>query len=364
MKKIFPLIILLNLFVLSCKTTQNSTSSKKEITNEQQQIITELTKDFPVGTACSIALIENGQVQYYGVENTEQGQVPIHNQKAVFEIGSISKVFTATLLAEAVLEKKVTLDDPINNSLKFKLKDDLQIKFKDLANHTAGLPRLPGDLMMMALMQPKNPYQGYTHEKLESYLSEYLILTKPGEYAYSNLGAGLLGFTLAKMENTSYLELLKNKIALKYKMLNTTTDRKKVERHLVKGRDKDGQITSNWDFGVLDGAGAILSNTMDLSNFVLAQFNDENLALALTRKMTVKVGDKMDIGLGWHIVKKDDRRIYWHNGGTGGYSSSMTMDVAGRSAVVLLTNLSSANPNTNNVDQLCFSLLKSLPTNP
>ena len=147
-------------------------------------------------------------------------------------------------------------------------------------------------------------------------------------------------------------------------MTTTTTDRIRVEEWLVKGRSLAGEVVPNWDFGILLGAGAILSSVEDLAKFAIAQFDNKNNELELTRTKTATISETMDIGLGWHILKKQSHPDWvWHNGGTGGYTSSMTIDTANRNGVIILSNVSAFSSNRDDIDQLCFELMETLERN-
>lgn len=226
-----------------------------------------------------------------------------------------------------------------------------------MANHSASLPRLPENL---DLSNDINPYKNYGKNEINEYLKNLLKLeSKPSTtYSYSNLGAGLLGYTLGLSQKTSFQELLQKQVFDKYKMANSFTSSQHLGSKLVKGLDTNGKPVSNWDFDVLFGAGGILSTVEDLSEFAIAQFNHSNKELALTRKPTFDTNEKMKIGLGWHILKSPNNKdIDWHNGGTGGYSSSMTINVEEKTAVIILSNVSDIN---DDIDDLCFALINKM----
>ncbi len=334
-------------------------SDLESLTNNQCKLILEKTRNFPKDTQLSIALIEDGIVNFYGLKRVNDSIETINNYKSIFEIGSITKVFTSTLLANLVINNKLKLENNINQYLKLSIKDNQKFTFKELANHTSGLPALPTNLNLM-LVNPNNPYKEYKEENLKDYLTnEIKISTTNTDYAYSNLGAGILGFTLSQITNSSYQDLLEEKIFSKYNMTSSTTNRNDIKDNLVKGLDYKGDVVSNWDLGVLSGAGAILSTVEDLSKFAIAQFDNTNKELALTRVKTSSVDKTTDIALGWHIIKNESNNNWiWHNGGTGGYTSSITIDIVNKSGVIVLSNVSAFNPNRKNIDQLCFSLLK------
>ncbi len=345
----------------SLKTVINNLPVKKGIiTKKQSELIFKYSKAFPNRTQIAIAVINNGSVGYYGIKKSKDTISYFDNHRSVFEIGSISKIFTATLLANFVIESKVQLNDYVNDYLNIPFNHDKKISFISLANHTSGLPRLPSNLDLLTA-DPKNPYKGYNETELEEYLTKYLELSAQGAYRYSNLGAGLIAYTLCKTEGQSYDRLLYTKIFSKYDMLSSTTKPEKFSDKLVKGLDASGKEVPNWEFSVLAGAGGILSTVEDLSKFVLAQFDSSNRELALTRQKTFELNNNMSIGLAWHIVEsKSGSKLFWHNGGTGGYSSSMAIDTKRKNGIIILSNVSAFNPDMGNIDKLCFSLIETL----
>ena len=317
-------------------------------------IIFSKTKDLPDNTQLSIAVIRDGRTDYYGIFKTNDSIKPAGNQDNIFEIGSITKVFTSTVLASLVQDKKIKLSDGINAYYPFTFKDNITICFENLANHTSGLPRLPDNLDPSNI---NNPYKNYGAKEMEEYLAKFLKLEhEPAKtYVYSNLGAGLLGYTLGLSQKTSYQNLLQKLIFDKYEMSSSFTSSRDLGDKLVKGLTPNGEPVSNWDFDVLCGAGGIVSTTEDLSKFAKAQFDPKNKDLALTRNVTFKLGENMNIGLGWHVIRSaSGKDICWHNGGTGGYSSSMAVNVEDKTAVIILSNVASIN---DQIDNLCFELM-------
>lgn len=338
----------------------NLTIKNGLITKEQSEIIFESTNIFPNNTQVSIAIIKDGKVNYFGIKKERDTISTSKNKKSVFEIGSISKVFTSTLLANFVIEGKIKSNENINDYLETPLNNNTEISFVDLSNHTSGLPPLPTNLDFTKV-NPENPYKEYREKELKEYLTKHLELSNKGVNQYSNLGAGLLGYTLSKIENDSYESLLQNKIFSKYDMQNSTADIKKIKGGLIRGLNSEGKEVPNWELSVLAGAGGIFSTVVDLSYFAISQFDDSNKELKLTREKTFEINDNMDIGLGWVILKsQSDNLWYWHNGGTGGYSSSMVIDDKSKNGIIILSNVSTFNPNKGNIDKLCFELMKTL----
>jgi len=351
--------------VISCTTIAYDGQDYDQalITNEQSKAIFRECQDLPNNTEVSISLIENGNIKYYGVKRENDTIFTYISPESVFEVGSITKVFTATLLADLVLKKKLKLEDRVSDYLDVSFNDSTAITFKQLANHTSGLPRLPSNMKLLEV-DFKNPYKDYDEKKLIDYLTEELELEHQGSFAYSNLGAGLLGYTLTRIENASYEDLLQSRIFSKYQMTSSTTNRSLVVDKLVLGLNRNGEVTPNWDPNVLVGAGGILSSVTDLSSFALAQFDSSNEALNLTRKSTYYGHHGRSaitgIGLGWMMKDDEGRGLYWHNGGTGGYNSFMQIDVEKKSAVIILTNVSAYNPKRVNIESLGERLMKSI----
>ncbi|WP_273273264.1 serine hydrolase domain-containing protein [Maribacter polysiphoniae] len=275
------------------------------LAKKQTELILKKAKNFPNRTQIAFGIIDDGIVNYFGVELSNDSIFTTKNYSSVFEIGSVTKVFTTTLLADFTLDNKLNLEDKINSYLDAKINNNTEISYKQLANHTSGLPRLPTNLDLWSV-NPNNPYQNYNEQQLKLYLTNELKLSHiPGtHYEYSNLGIGLLGYVLSKIESTAYEDLLKTYIFSKYNMSHSTTDQKKVEGLMVKGLDRSGNITSNWDLGVLVAAGGMLSTTEDLSKFVVAQFDATNKELQLTRTKTFTINNISDYGLGWEIIKR------------------------------------------------------------
>lgn len=344
----------------SQETAINAVNALSNYPKEIAEIIFSKSKDFPNNTQLSIAIIENEKTNYYGIIKENDSIKAIENHNKVFEIGSITKVFTSTVLSSLVEEGKIKLTDDVNTYYPFTFKDNIKLSFESLANHTSGLTRLPENL---DLSNETNPYKNYGKKEIDEYLENLLKLeNEPSKtYSYTNLGAGLLGYTLGLSQKTSFQKLLQIKIFDKYKMINSFTSSKNLGNSLIKGLDGYGKVASNWDFDVLFGGGGILSTAEDLAKFANAQFIPENNELVLTRKLTFNVNENMKVGLGWHILKsKNSKELHWHNGGTGGYSSSMTVNVEEKIAVIILSNVSAFNPKMENIDKLCFELINEM----
>jgi CubicO group peptidase (beta-lactamase class C family) len=348
-------IIFLTLYLGNGNILKSQTSIGENISLSQSQkdLIKRYISVFPDNTQLSIAFITNNYIQYLGIKKVDNKLLSIDNWDSVFDIGSITKVFTSTLLADLVKENVVNLNDPIETVLPYKLRQSVRnrmlITYKSLANHTSGLPEMPDNYMTK-----------YDTALLRDYLQNRLILSSvPGKkYLYSNLGVGLLGYLLELKTSKSYEELLQEKIFNKYKMAYSTSELKKAQDLLVKGHDTSGNIIPSWQSNILHSSTGILSNVRDLSKFVRANFSDDSI-LSFQRQITFTT-DYMDLALGWKVYKYGGNTCHWfqHDGATDGYRSSLMMDVNIKCAVIILSNVSPAHPDNENIDKLCWELLK------
>lgn len=351
------------LFVLKCFAQGPSTAAillPDGFTEAQCELIMQHTSRFPSQTQLALAIVDGDSSLFAGLIRKDSSLHYLENRDSVFEIGSITKVFTSTLLAQGITDGDLSADMQISELLGYPLKDSVSITLQQLSNHTSGLMRMPSNMMFAQIKNPNNPYLYYDSTLLKQWITQYMPTDLDQETSeYSNLGAALLAYGIAKHHNESLEVLMRDKIFLPLKMGRSTTDRALVAPYLVAGQDPKGQPTSNWDFDVLAGAGAVKSTVADLTKFANAVIADEDAALRLQRQSTFQQNEQMEIALGWHIINgKGGRTLYWHNGGTGGYTSSMLIDVENKKAIILLSNVSAFHANMGEIDELVFSLMK------
>lgn len=367
-KKTFILIfffgfVLICYFLITPNESINTLNNQDGLlTQKEKDIIFNQIKQFPNNTQIAISFIRGDSCIFYGAINKNDTVSEIDNKFSLFEIGSITKVFTTTLLAELILDSILSLDRNINDDLGFELNNNIHISYKELANHTSGLPRRPSDLFSAIIKSPLNPYKFYNAHKLEKNLKEKLTLNFLGgsAYEYSNLGMGILGYALCKVTQTDYETLLREKIFLKYGLTNTTSIKENISTSLVEGLGPFGNKTPNWDLASLEACGNLISSTYDLSKFIQAQFDTNNNELLLTRESTFIIKETEEIGLGWHIFKnKAVNDWYFHNGGTGGYRCSVVFDIDNKTGIIILTNISVGHRKSDQIDKFCFELMRS-----
>ncbi len=264
----------------------------------------------------------------------------------VFEIGSITKVFTSLLLADMVERGEVKLDDPVSKFLPASAtvpsRNGRQITLLDLSMQISGLPRLPDN---MKPADPANPYADYDAPKLYDFLSRYKLPRDIGEkYEYSNLGVGLLGHALALKAGLSYEQLVRRRILEPLGMNSTSVTLSDSEKkRLATGYDAGLNPVKNWDLDALAGAGALRSTANDMLKFLAAnlELTGTPLQAAMRRMRTVhrETGTAdLEIAMAWHVLHKFGTDIFWHNGGTAGYRSFAGFDPVRKSGVVVLCN--------------------------
>jgi len=287
----------------------------------------------------------DGQVSFSQAGKAEpDGIAP---EKRVFEIGSISKVFTGLLLSEAVVEKKVRLDSTLKELLgkNFKFADPQvgEITLLQLSTHTSGLPRLP-DNMGPDPDGADDPYGDYDRKRMNAFLSKVKLEGKPPYAAsYSNYGVGLLGELLADAYGKSWATLIEEMITGPLGMKDTAVVPAAEQRKRLAPPYHEDKAGNSWTFQAFAGAGALRSTADDLLRFGKALLEPEKTPLAGAIKGMLEVRAPYsdmgsDIGLGIIIGKLDGEREYIHSGGTGGYRSVLQVIPARKSIRVVLIN--------------------------
>ncbi|HEV8513123.1 MAG TPA: serine hydrolase domain-containing protein, partial [Cyclobacteriaceae bacterium] len=305
----------------------------------------------------AVATIEEGKSKFFSYGQSSLSSHEPVTSKTLFEIGSVTKTFTCSVLAYLAQKHEVALTDPAQKHLPSSIllpeKNKKSITLLHLASAHSGLPRMPGNF---SPVDQSNPYIDYTEKELTAYLNNCELKYEPGTtYEYSNLGMGLLGFILTQEKNKPYSQLIKEIILSPLGMNQTFISGLEKSKLLATGY-RDNSPTKAWTWSnqsVLTGAGGIVSNAEDMLKFVAAQLNSDNSTLTSAFKEAHKerneAGDTtMQIGLGWHIRK---HKYIWHNGGTGGFRSFIGFDPVKKRGIVILTN------STTGADDLGFHWL-------
>jgi CubicO group peptidase (beta-lactamase class C family) len=281
----------------------------------------------------------------------------------VFEIGSITKTFTGTLLADMARERLVALDDPVERHLPVAPPvDGRKITLEDLATHSAGLPRLPHGMLRIALTsERKDPYARLDDAGMRAAIAATRPKRAPGgRTAYSNYGMGLLGYALARRAGTSYGELVEQRLTGPLGLTDTALD----TPGLAHGHTLLGRPTPPWHLAQIAGAGGLRSTAADLLDWLALHTRTGTplaAAAAEARRPRTKLGG-VRIGLGWMILPAGKgppwvrlpHDVVMHEGGTGGFRTFAAVMPQTGAAVVVLAN------QARGTGRLGFQLLRQL----
>ncbi|MEM7755434.1 MAG: serine hydrolase domain-containing protein [Planctomycetota bacterium] len=293
-----------------------------------------------------VAIHKNDQTAFYPVGSLTPGGDNAPTADTLYEIGSITKVFTALLLADADRRGELEIDGPLADSTPEGTTvptfedSDTQITLRHLASHTSGLPRLPANF---APADITNPYADFTEANAWQALAASTLATKPGTtYAYSNYATGLLGTILANAAGTTYEDLLDTRIFTPLGMTTATIILdKQVQAKLAPPHASSNLPDHNWTFKALAGAGAIRASARDMITFAEKVLDADVQPLdALVRETTRNLGTVAPnghfYGTGWMIAR--DGSTLFHGGQTGGYHASLFISPPLDASVVVLSN--------------------------
>jgi serine-type D-Ala-D-Ala carboxypeptidase/endopeptidase len=296
---------------------------------------------------------------------------PAPRADTLFEVGSVTKVFTALLLAEAVTRGEVSLDTPLGDLLPavdVPTRDGVAMTLEHLATHTSGLPRNPMPLPAAIRAQWKagdgDPWEVIDRAALMTVLARSRLRRVPGtgRIAYSNVGAGLLGHALvAAAADGEFGDLVRSRICEPLGMADTVLlpDGDQSAREAV-GHRRRRRATGHWALAGLPGAGALRSTATDVLTFLHAQLRPDDTplgpAIALTH-LERRPGGRLGIGLGWlRVPTRSGHVMLWHNGGTGGFRAFAGFVPGAGVGVVALAN------DLRSVDRAGLALLTDLST--
>lgn len=369
-----------------------------------RQIQAYMNSSQAVGLAVGVYSAETKITEFAGVLSKQRDKPP--DKDTLFEIGSITKVFTSTLLADMHVRGELSLDDKVNRYLpphgRLQGKAGEEVTLRHLATHTSGLPRLPINLTWKQLLSD-NPYAAYTIEDLYAGLIRCRLKNRPGSRTcYSNWGTGLLGHILELIGGEGLERLFFDRIFVPLGMHDTSFKPSKEQQERLAPGHSQGKEVPNWDFQALAGAGAIRSTLADMLRFLQANIDPPSTSLRQSIELTHElqtefvwqwyrdfgcvapialvslggllvwrsfglplwlriaipiavpftllslwhfgiVGSLDDMALGWHLERSvgssaDGDILYWHNGGTGGYSSYLAFSKKSKTGVIFLAN--------------------------
>jgi len=313
----------------------------------------------------AVAVLRDGQTWAMGSGTAGPAGPAPPAANTIFEIGSVTKVFTALLLARMVEDGLVELDDPVQHYLPAGVELPVRgrpITLADLATHTAGLPRLPHGFLLPSLRHRRNPYAWFTVDDLYAGLPATRLRRTPGDRPrYSNLGFGLLGHVLALRAGPDYEQLVQERICRPLGIEDTHVSVPAAARErFAQGHNRRGRPVPHWDLPVLAGAGALRSTVADLLAFLRVQLGEGDPALvrgaSFTHAPRARGRGGLAVGLGWTRLPLlgTGHELLFHNGGTGGFRSFAGFVWETNTAVVVLSN------SARSVDALGFHILERL----
>lgn len=342
-KKKFPFSVYLSTWVLVMGLAPAPWAAESQ--PDIQSIIQErVNNGYSVGIVVGVIEGVEQKRTYYTYGRMAVQQPKPVTEETIYEIGSISKTFTALALAQMAEKGKLKLSDPVQrllpNAVKLPVREGQHITLQHLASHVSGLSRMPDNFKPA---DPGNPYADYTVEQMYQFLNQYqLPRTIGSKYDYSNLGAGLLGHALSLKAGMSYEDLIRLVICQPLGMMDTgvTLNRTQLGR-FAQGHHENAEVP-HWDIPTLAGAGALRSTARDMLTYLAAQMgltsSTLSTAIQRTHKPLADVAGYLKIGLGWHILKNPEQEIIWHNGGTGGFRTFVGFDPKQKKGVIVLSN--------------------------
>ncbi len=361
MKYIHLLIIIITL-LLSCNKNDDS---DKPLYSSLDEEISVMAKQY-VKVGAMVGVIDKNQNKHvlsYGTKSKYSTELPDAN--TVFDIGSITKTFTAILATNMILKGRLANDKIQHylpeNEVTMPRFDGVEITINHLLTHMSGLPRTPhvedSTFPRPQEYDSENPYAAYTTEDIYNYLTNYCSLKfKPGTFwEYSNTGFGLLGHTLGLIDGTSYETILKRDIFDVLGMNNSSlflTEQQQLNKASGHNSNKDivPFYTAN---DIFQGAGMIKSSLHDMFKYLEANMglSDNPLleAMEKTHKQTpgINTGSLGYIGLAWFIIELDDGQdIIYSGGDTNGHSVYMAFNPSTSTGAIILMN-ASYHDNTN-----------------
>ena len=300
-----------------------------------------------------VGIYEAGKQEIYGFGVGPGGKAPDGN--TLFELGAVTKTYTALMLADSVQRREVDLDGPVAELLPpgvtAPTKDKVSITLRELAVHSAGLPAQPP-----SLGNGPDPYGRYGESELYQDLVRTQLEARPGERIfYSDYGYGLLGHVLGRKIGGGYAAALTHRVLGPLRLADTFLRvPPAAAARRAPGTNEDLATVPPWTFDAMAGTGALVSTVRDQLAFVAAEI-DATLgshgvlrnAMRLTQEPQLEARGENE-GLGWQI---DTAGRYWHSGATGGFHSFIGFDPKAQRGLVVL-----ASTNTGVVDQLAGRL--------
>lgn len=307
-----------------------------------------------------VGVINNDKPFYYSKGFANPDTKLVFDSATLFEIGSITKTFTAYVLQKVLDEKSIADTTSILSYLPDSLQQNMaleKITFLSLLNHTSGLPRLPGNMKLS--IDDKAPYDQYTSASLFGFLKTCTPVPN-GKSNYSNLGMGLAGVLAERISKRTYAVLLEENIFRPFQMIGTLEAFSKDANKSQGFFDKEE--VPYWNMNVLAPAGGIKCTGNEMMAYLqyMAIPKDPAAKKTITQILqpTVAVNARVNVCKAWHTLEEKDKPvIYWHNGGTYGFSTFAAFIKGQQKAVIVVVNKFNQNATS---DGLGIAIMKEL----
>jgi CubicO group peptidase (beta-lactamase class C family) len=258
-----------------------------------------------------------------------------------FHIGSVTKTFTALLLATMASTGQVGLEDPVSRYLP--AASGSNTRLVDLATHTAGYPRIPTNLKVRMVLRLRDPYSRVRDGDVDRALRKLSQRqgAPPHPFEYSNFGYGVLARALAAAGGRPFGVLLRQEVLtpLDLEDVALETEADPHGRRLF-GHDGSGAEIEHWHNPALPGAGCLFSDIRGMRRYLVVNLNPETTALRppleLVHEARQPAGPGMEVALGWLVRATEEGPVHWHNGGTAGFGSFIALDLRRRLGVAAL----------------------------
>ena len=291
----------------------------------------------------SIGIYWQGKTYYYSYGLADRERHLKVDTNTLYEIGSNTKIFTGLMLSSEMAAGKMSGNDFIDKYVAVNKKIQHKVHLTDIANHISGLPTFHDSASLAELIAKdtsKDPLMMITDDYTLSVLKKVDTLHDYGKYEYSNLGVGLLGYILQQKEHASYPDLLQRLICKPLGLQHTTADPDSNVSNLARGYYRRERAPFISLCPVMQGAGSIKSNIVDMMQFIQAHLNGNssmNKALEIDHK-TYYNGETLQIAMGWHIGQRYNTTVYEMRGDTYGASSMMLFSKERNLGIVVLLN--------------------------
>lgn len=319
------------------------------IKNEINKIIDYDTEiDFKNTPGFTVAIIDGDSSFVFGFGKSHPDLEETIDLESVFEIGSITKSFTASLVT--ILDEKgfLSFDDKVNKHLPAEYRNPrlADLTINDLLTHNSGLPKLP-KYIGSKQKDPQNPYADYSKFDLLKFYSTF-IPDEERKFIYSHVNYGLLEFIIESATYFDFEVVLHTEIFAPLGMINSFVHKsERNEASITSGFDRAGRETKKWDFASFAGSEGIKSNIYDLIAFTKAHIgnNGDQLSELFVQNHQPEVkthyNDRIYAGKGWHVFnQKKNFNIITHSGKTYGHRAYISFIKETQTGVIILSNSS------------------------